>query len=349
MNLYVDIHVLQTVPPSCVNRDDTGSPKTALYGGTRRARVSSQAWKSVMRKEFTNLFKSEHLGYRTKHVVELVERELKKRMPGAGEKEIQKAASQALENAGLKLNSKMEADALFFMSNVQAGKLAELAAEKEGDKKLYKQALKDYPSIDMALFGRMVASDPALNYDAAAQVAHAISTHAVQNEYDYFTAVDDVGAAEHAGAGHLGTVEYNSATLYRYATVNVNELQKSLGELTPEVVKKFAEAFVRTMPTGKQNTFANRTMPDMVYVAVRKDQPLNLSGAFEKAVIGRNNGFVKASEMALGEYCKKIYQDFDMNPEAEYLVGTDLWDGVKPVPFSKMLECMEQEIRNRLE
>ena len=349
MNLYVDIHVLQTVPPSCVNRDDTGSPKTALYGGTRRARVSSQAWKSVMRKEFTNLFKSEHLGYRTKHVVELVERELKKRMPEAGEKEIQKAASQALENAGLKLNSKMEADALFFMSNVQAEKLAELAVEKEGDKKLYKQTLKDYPSIDMALFGRMVASDPALNYDAAAQVAHAISTHAVQNEYDYFTAVDDVSTAEHAGAGHLGTVEYNSATLYRYATVNVNELQKSLGELTPEVVKKFAEAFVRTMPTGKQNTFANRTMPDMVYVAVRKDQPLNLSGAFEKAVNGRNNGFVKASEMVLGEYCQKIYQDYDMNPEVEYLVGTDLWDGVKPVPFSKMLECMEQEIKNRLE
>lgn len=349
MNLYVDIHVLQTVPPSCVNRDDTGSPKTALYGGTRRARVSSQAWKSVMRKEFTNLFKSEQLGCRTKQVVKLVSRELKKRMPEAGEKEIQKAASQALKNAGLSLKSDTETDALFLMSSVQVEKLAELAAEKEGDNKLYKQALKDYPSIDMVLFGRMVAGKLDLKYDAAVQVAHAISTHAVQNEYDYFTAVDEVSTVENGGAGHLDTVEFNSATLYRYATVNVYELQRSLGELTPEVVTKFVEAFVRTMPTGKQNTFANRTMPDMVYIAVRKDQPLNLSGAFEKAVIGRGNGFVEASETVLGEYCKKIYQTYDMNPEVEYLVGTDLWDGVKPVSFSEMLECMEQEIRNRLE
>ena len=92
------------------------------------------------------------------------------------------------------------------------------------DKNRYKEALKEAPSADMALFGRMVADDPSLNYDAAAQVAHSISTHAVQNEFDYFTAVDDCAPEDNAGAGHLGTVEYNSATLYRYATVNVLEL-----------------------------------------------------------------------------------------------------------------------------
>ena len=89
--------------------------------------------------------------------------------------------------------------------------------------------LRKNPSVDIALFGRMVADAPSLNFDAAAQVAHSISTHAVQNEYDYFTAVDDCQAEDNAGAGHLGTVEYNSATLYRYATVNVMELERHLG------------------------------------------------------------------------------------------------------------------------
>lgn len=115
------------------------------------------------------------------------------------------------------------------MSAAQAKALAELAVEGSADKKQYRDALKAAPSMDMALFGRMVADDPSLNYDAAAQVAHSISTHAVQNEYDYFTAVDDCQAEDNAGAGHLGTVEYNSSTLYRYATVNVMELAGQLG------------------------------------------------------------------------------------------------------------------------
>lgn len=111
--------------------------------------------------------------------------------------------------------------------------------EKE-DKKELQEALKNYPSVDLALFGRMVADEPSLNYDAAAQVAHAISTHAVHNEYDYFTAVDDCTSEDNSGAGHLGTVEYNSSTLYRYATVNAAELVRYLGEDTPKAVRNFA-------------------------------------------------------------------------------------------------------------
>ncbi len=351
MNFYVDIHVLQTVPPSCVNRDDTGSPKTALYGGTRRARVSSQAWKSVIREEFRTQFAEEFLGYRTKHVMDTLAIALKKIIPGADEGEVQKKAKEALENAGIKLSTKKdgEVDALFFFSNAQAGKLAELIVKGESDKKLYKLALKDYPSVDMALFGRMVASDPSLNYDAAAQVAHAISTHAVQNEYDYFTAVDDCSAEDNAGAGHLGTVEYNSATLYRYATVNVQELYKSLGENTPNTVKKFIDAFIRTMPTGKQNTFANRTMPDMVYVTVRRDQPVNLSGAFERAVVSRENGYVDASKHALKEYSERLYKDYDIGPEQEFVVGSDLWEETSRYSLSEMLNAVESVVKNGLE
>ena len=107
--------------------------------------------------------------------------------------------------------------------------MAELGIEGCTEAKKYKDALGAAPSVDMVLFGRMVAEAASLNYDAAAQVAHSISTHAVQNEYDYFTAVDDCPDSDNAGAGHLDTVEYNSATLYRYATVNVMELERHLG------------------------------------------------------------------------------------------------------------------------
>lgn len=138
-----------------------------------------------------------------------------------------------------------KADALFFMSKKQAKAIAEYAIElnlkdKKEAEKVLKNALKENPSVDIALFGRMAANDPTLNYDASAQVAHAISTHAVENEYDYFTAVDDMQKDDNAGAGHLGTVEFNSSTLYRYATVNVSELSETIGaENAAETVKNF--------------------------------------------------------------------------------------------------------------
>jgi CRISPR system Cascade subunit CasC len=134
----------------------------------------------------------------------------------------------------------------------------------------------------------MVADDADLNVDASVQVAHALSTHAAEIEQDYFTAVDDknIGSNE-TGAGMIGTVEFNAATLYRYATVNVDLLRKNLAgdnEATARAVEAFVRGFVLSMPTGKQNTFANRTVPDGVIIAVRDDQPINLVGAFEEPV-----------------------------------------------------------------
>ena len=173
---YVDIHVLQTVPPSCINRDDTGSPKTAVYGGVTRARISSQAWKRAIRQDFRDSFAPEQLGSRTKKVLAQVLEELLKQEPSLPREKAEEKAANALQNAGISLNKKNETDALFFMSYAQAKALATLASRNSNDKDACKAALKDNPSIDQALFGRMVAADPSLNYDAAAQVAHAIST-----------------------------------------------------------------------------------------------------------------------------------------------------------------------------
>ena len=324
---YVDLHVLQPLPPSCVNRDDTGSPKTATYGGTTRARVSSQAWKHAMRLMFKELFSKEDLAQRTKLPQDLVCEKIAALDSSLNGK---KLAKEALKNAGIKIDEKKEqTDALLFISHAQAAALAKLAVEHannpEQDDKSYKEACKtalnENPSFEIALFGRMVASDPSLNYDAAAQVAHSISTHTVHTEYDYFTAVDDRAGDDTAGAAHLDTTEFNSSTLYRYATVNVTELQKSLGEMTPEVVADFAKAFFLSMPTGKQNSFANRTLPDLAYITVRTDQPVNLVGAFENPVKAGGDGYGLASEKRLVEYAQKTYRQFVAEPVASYGIG----------------------------
>ncbi len=353
MSIFIDFHVLQTVPPSCVNRDDTGSPKTAVYGGTVRARVSSQAWKHAMRSEFKNLFKEEELGSRTKNVVEMIENEMIKAGCESDDKEIHKKAVDALKLAGIDVKSKKDepekADALFFMSSQQAKAIAEHALSLDlkaaESKNILKKDLKENPSVDIALFGRMAASDPTLNYDAAAQVAHAISTHAVQNEYDYFTAVDDLQDDDNAGAGHLGTVEFNSSTLYRYATVNASELEKTLGkDQVAEVVKKFGQAFICSMPTGKENSFANRTFPDTVYVTIRKDQPVNLCGAFEAPVKKSSNGYAEASEKELAKQAEKVYSRFAAKPIKAFCIGDSFDADTASLPLDELLNELEKAV-----
>jgi len=353
--LYMDVHVLQTVPPSCVNRDDTGSPKSAVYGGVARARVSSQCWKRAMRQMFKDILPSGKLGLRTKRIVGMIAGELK----GLNyEGDAQEAAAAILSTAGLKIKSaESGTDALFFMSSAQAKALARLAISdpdtlsqkpsKESKAKA-QQVLNEYPGIDIALFGRMVADDPSLNTDACAQVAHSISTHKVSNEYDYFTAVDDLAPEDNAGAGHIGTVEFNSATLYRYATVAVHELHRQLGGDTVEAAMAFLQAFVRAMPTGKQNTFANRTLPDAVLVTLRTDQPVNLVGAFERPVPAGNDGYVDASAARLAAHAKDTYRDFAGEPALSLTAGR-LPEGLGgKLPFSELVAALAGELRSRL-
>lgn len=319
--IYLDIHILQTVPPSCVNRDDTGSPKTARYGGVTRARVSSQAWKRAVRLMFRDMFSKDEIGIRTKQVIELVKEHITALKPDADKPE--KLARKALSNAIKKFDEDTsDVDALFFLSLAQASALAKLVISGEKDKKAYKQALMDSPSVDIALFGRMLAGDSSLNYDAAAQVAHAMSTHEVRNEFDYFTAMDDLAPEDNAGAAHLGTTEFNSCTMYRYATVGVRELAGHLGaEGAVRAALNFVRAFCLSMPTGKQNSFANRTAPEAAYVAIRGDQPVNLAGAFERPVRSFSGGYEEPSEEALAGYAQKTYGTFVEAPEAAFVVG----------------------------
>ncbi|MDO4466874.1 MAG: type I-E CRISPR-associated protein Cas7/Cse4/CasC [Bacillota bacterium] len=335
-NIYVDIHVIQTVPPSCVNRDDTGTPKSCTYGGVKRSRVSSQSWKRAVRLAFRDMYDEKDLANRTMKVVDMIESNILELNPEVKARDLANAMFKCAIEKNKKdksdIKKEIKLEALFFMSHAQAKALAEIAINMS-DKKINRkeielicyEALKNNPSIDMALFGRMVASDPSLNYDAAAMVAHSISTHKVQTEFDYFTAVDDCASEENAGAGHLGTVEFNSSTLYRYASVNVSELKDNLAAETPKAVRDFVEAFLLSMPTGKITTFANRTLPNAVYITVRKDQPVNMAPAFECPVLpDENGGYVQGSKKQLVKYAKDIYESFVSEPEKAWTIGTGL-------------------------
>lgn len=335
----VDISILQTVPPSNVNRDDTGSPKTALYGGVRRARVSSQAWKRATRVAFNETLDPATLGVRTKRVVELLAARIESGDSSISPERAGELAGQAFRAAGIKLSAPRastkespkldEAGYLVFLSGQQIALMANAAIEvadsehSEADLKTagLKKLINSRHSIDIALFGRMVAEAPELNVEAAVQVAHAISVHPVENEFDYFTAVDDYKQeGDDAGAGMIGTVEFNSSTLYRYATVDVDRLSETLGDThaTREAVETFVRAFATSMPTGKQNTFANRTLPDAIFVAIRDSQPVNLVGAFEVAI--ESDRLAKASGRML-EHARQIDESFATNPVAAWTVS----------------------------
>lgn len=376
---YIDIHVLQTVPPSNVNRDDTGSPKTATYGGVTRARVSSQSWKRATRKEFKDILDKDMLGVRTTRLVELVAGRIVELEPSLAEN-AESWAEAAIKRAGIKLEKKtrkkahdvteehLESQYLVFLSRLQIDSLARAIVDTAamepkpsvGVKEIdAKKLLDQQHSVDVALFGRMVADITDLSVDAAAQVAHAISVHGVDTEYDYFTAVDDEkerSEDEDAGAGMIGTIEFNSSTMYRYATVNLPKLLDNLGdvEATRKAVEAFVRAFVTSMPTGKQNTFANRTFPDAVVVRFRDDQPVNLVGAFEAPVTTKpGSGRVATACDRLAEHDACIGKAFGAHGDDSWVVGvgsaaealTDMGIHVDfPELVTQVGECVDRRI-----
>ncbi len=303
--LFLDIHAIQTVPPANINRDDTGSPKSAQYGGVTRARVSSQSWKRAIRKYFNENGDIANVGIRSLEIVKYVANKIIEK-DGAINIEDAMAMADKTINAAKISTKEQKAKALFFLSDKQAEKLAQASIDKVTDKKELEAILNDDISIDIALFGRMVADNTILNEDASSQVAHAISTHAIQSEFDFFTAVDDLAPEDNAGAGMLGTVEYNSSTLYRYANIALHDFYRQLTdkEETINATKLFVKSFVESMPTGKINTFANQTLPQAVVVSLRSDRPLNMVSAFEEP-IKSDNGYVnKSIEKLFSEYTK---------------------------------------------
>ncbi|MFT8703792.1 type I-E CRISPR-associated protein Cas7/Cse4/CasC [Bifidobacterium aquikefiricola] len=348
--LFIDIHAIQSVPPSNINRDDTGSPKTAQYGGVVRARVSSQAWKKAMRDYFREHGELRNVGTRTLEVPRYIADEILKRDDNLTADEAIDRAVKVLNNAGVSTGKDNRVKALFFIGYQQAQELAEHAVNEDYDKASLKSILKHNTATDIALFGRMVADDPSLNEDASAQVAHAISTHAVQTEFDYFTGTDDLAPADNAGAGMLGTIEYNSSTLYRYANVAAHELVSQLGDDKDAAItalKLFVEAFITSMPTGKINTFANQTLPSAVVIVGRSDRPINLVNAFETPVKSREGYIDKSIDKLRSEFEKD--NKFVESPAFTLTLNVpELQESHEAGTFGALLNDLDEQLRRNL-
>jgi CRISPR system Cascade subunit CasC len=391
----LDIHILQTVPPSNLNRDDTGTPKSAYYGGVRRARVSSQAWKRATRTAFNDLLPPEELGVRTKKVAEALAERIIARDKSLAPVAIELAAEMMKAATGSAIevpkrrgknddgSAPPESSYLMFLSRRQLDALAELAIAGSGpggDVKALKEHLKNKEnkakareavdtrhSVDIALFGRMVADSADLNVEAATQVAHALSVHKSDIESDYYTAVDDRNTDEETGAGMIGTIDFNSATLYRYAAVDVDELQRNLGAglredespSTPveKAVTAFLEAFITSLPTGKINTFGNHTLPAAVIVKVRDRRPVSFVGAFEKPVRkGEEGGFLEESCRRLAAHVPELEKQYGLTRKDRdrgwvFRVGEDtkaLADLGPGVTLDELLVEVGAEVARRL-
>lgn len=354
MSLFLEFHLIQNFAPSNLNRDDTGSPKDAIFGGQRRARVSSQCFKRAIRLATAehDLLPSANRGIRTKRLLTL----LLERLASRGSEEEAKAKIEsALAAAGLKIKDDGKTEYLLFLGEQEIAGFAALISEHWDvlgagtDKKSKKDAKAAIPAdiikqakalldggkaVDVALFGRMLADLPSVNQDAACQVAHAISTHRVEREFDYFTAVDDRQDPDDSGADMIGQVEFNSATLYRYAVLDVNKLSSNLqadGELTLSAIEAFTQAMVRAIPTGKQNSFAAHNAPEFVGICLRKVAPLSLANAFERPIAPRRDqALTDQSVEALAAYEQKLSSIYgDAADQWLYLDLTSRWPNPK--------------------
>jgi CRISPR system Cascade subunit CasC len=220
-------------------------------------------------------------------------------------------------------------------------------------KRAFASVLDGGKAVDIALFGRMLADRPEWNVDAACQVAHAISTHRVDREFDFYTAVDDLQPREETGAGMMGEMEYYAATFYRYANVNLDQLIHNLqGDRDPALraVEAFLRAFIYALPSGKQNAFAAHSLPGFIAILVRADSgPRNLAAAFEKPVYPRDGkSLTGLSVEALMEYWEKLDEAFG-KPNREWVAIVNLSDGELSYHADKrkatVKEAVEEAIR----
>jgi CRISPR system Cascade subunit CasC len=341
MTMFIELHLLQSFGPANLNRDDTGSPKDAIFGGHRRARISSQAFKAAIRREPVFAEKTAvPVGQRTKRMAE----EVAKRLELLGrDKTEATAVAEAFASAYVKKSvDKGKTNVLVYLSDEEFGWIVDhlnqhwAVAYREATeqkplekiiddlaKRLVKQTEKRTSAPDIALFGRMLASDPITNIDAACQVAHALSTHSVRMEMDYYTAMDHLKPDDTVGADMVGFTSFNSACYYRYLRIDWRQLVENLKDV--DLAKRTVEGFLRSamsaIPTGKQNAFSAQNPTNFAMAVARKDgKSWNLVNAFETPVKANREpetGYIAPSIQALDAYWHDLTSFYDdSQPEA---------------------------------
>jgi CRISPR system Cascade subunit CasC len=335
----IELHILQSFPVSCLNRDDVGAPKSATFGGVTRARISSQCLKRAIRELAQEISPTLFAGNRSRLIINPLADALKKEgVADPKATEIAKEVGDYLattDDAAAK-KGELKVKTLMFLSPAEvkavARELASIVKQNPNAKDLEKAvsracksaALKD--AADIAIFGRMVASDHSLTLEGAGMFSHALSTHRADNDIDFFSAVDDLKPKEEAGAGMTGTLEFSSATYYRYVGLNVDLLADTahLGALASaerkQVVKTFLHGAILAVPGARKNSMNANTLPCYVLGLVKnKGQPLQLINAFEKPVASRN-GIADTSVMALKEHHKQLKTTWGIKPLLEMAI-----------------------------
>jgi CRISPR system Cascade subunit CasC len=326
MSVKIEFHMIQSFPPANLNRDDTNMPKDCEFGGVRRARISSQCIKRSIRlhpdfEKYTEAPSAD----RTRRLISPIQEKLVE--AGKDPQEALEAASTFVSEllGGLDKQKENEqyprSKVLFYVSQEEIDSIVDLILKSGKDKKEYTKLAKDYikqfsqrtSAPDIALFGRMLADNPNLSMEASCQVAHAISTHRVNMEMDFFTAVDDLQKTEDPGAGMMGITGFNAATFYRYAAIDWGQLVENLDQdtaLAKKTVRAFLSAMAKAIPTGKQNAFAAQTPPALILAVVRDDeQAWSLANAFEKPINAKgNNGILHQSIAALDNHWHELNQ-----------------------------------------
>lgn len=354
--MLYEIHMLKNYPPTNLNRDDTGAPKTCLFGGVMRGRVSSQCLKRSWRTSpsFRAEIGDENLGIRTRKLPVLVAEKLiemgvtqefadaiQPRLTGIGNKE------------GKETKDGNATAQVIFYANEDIAAVAEtvkaLLENCKTVKDVQKLKAKDIQAavtgadvrpvtLDIALFGRMVTSDAFRDVEASMQVAHAISTNKVAVESDYFTAMDDMlsgSSMDELGAAMIGDVDFNASCYYVYASVDTDALAENLkyAENAEEIVRKAIPALIRAMaftdPSGKQNSFAGHVLPSVVMVECKEKKiPTSMVNAFVEPV-GKHGDLVKQSAEKLAAEVDMTARNFGLEVKERLWFCVDKYD-VKP-------------------
>ncbi|NLN59714.1 MAG: type I-E CRISPR-associated protein Cas7/Cse4/CasC [Deltaproteobacteria bacterium] len=322
MSHFIQLHLLTSYPPSNLNRDDLGRPKTAMMGGRTRLRVSSQSLKRAWRT--SAIFEEaldDHIGIRTKTMGIDVYETLKSK--GITEENAKTWAKQIAEvfgkskkaNAAKPLND-LEIEQLAHFSSEEKTAIFALVDKLASNKTApspddLKLLMKNHTAVDIAMFGRMLASSPAFNSEAAVQVAHAITVHDVTIEDDYFTAVDDLNNKEDdMGAAHIGETEFGAGVFYLYLCIDRDLLEENLddGALARRGIAALVEAAAKVSPSGKQNSFASRAYASYILAEKGDQQPRSLSIAFLKPVRGEDIMAKAIAELEnKRQYMEKVY------------------------------------------
>lgn len=314
MARFIQLHLLTAYPPSNLNRDDLGRPKTAIVGGKTRLRVSSQSLKRHWRTSdlFQGALKG-RLGDRTK---DLGPRVLKALTEGGMEAKSAEAATKAIASVFGKVKTDKKAqlshETLVFYDPAEIEAVdtlvATLAAEKREPTADELGLLSRTRAVDIGMFGRMLADSPGRNTEAAVQVAHAFTVHEAQVEEDYYTAMDDASddrldffaaadtlsrarTRDDAGAAHLDTNEFGAGLFYLYVCIDAASLVDNLGgdtDLARLAARTLTEAAATVAPGGKQNSYASRAYASYLLAEAGDRQPRSLMSAFLAPVTGRD-------------------------------------------------------------